>query len=42
MEAEDIRSSFLATTVHLLGMNGDSYRLKRSWGRTLQHKPRTN
>ena len=30
MEAEDVRSSFLATTVHLLEMNGESYRLKRS------------
>ena len=30
MEAEDFRSSFLATTVHLLEMNGESYRLKRS------------
>ena len=30
VEAEDIRSSSLATTVHLLEMNGESYRLKRS------------
>ena len=30
METEEDRSSFLATTVHLLKMNGESYRLKRS------------
>ena len=39
VEAEDIRSSFLATTVHLLEMNGESYRLKRSWENAAAQAP---
>ena len=39
MEAEDVRSSFLATTVHLLEMNGESYRLKRSRENTAAQAP---
>ena len=39
MKAEDIRSSFLATTVHILEMNGESYRLKRSRGNAAAQAP---
>ena len=39
MQTEDVRSSFLATTVHLLKMNGESYRLKRSWESAASQAP---